>query len=238
MKIRLTRKKKQPADRFPVQTEYPVEAYFKVADVTFFRFCDPNNLPAGRSLAALKYFIQLKTNCDEKFLRYFHSAMESVLQDKESINLEKMFELKNILGDRLTWAFHPAIIFKYASVMYLQDGENPYTYDEAFNEKKIEFWKENAGAEAFFLAEPFTNLIPYSKEAVGYVPTYSAVVIEADLLHHRKVLQLLSSTMKSSGDVSSISSQITILEMLRDYVASRQTNTSSTSASGIQLLKK
>lgn len=227
-----------PADKFPQQTDYPVEPYFTVGGKTFYQFVDPNNLPAGRSLAALKYFIQLKTNCDEKFLRYFHQAMDGVLKDKEKIDLEKMFELKNILGDRLTWAFHPSIILRYASVLYMAEGENPYTYDDTFNDRKIEFWKQNATAESFFLASPFTRLIPYSKDAVGYVPKYSEVVVEADLIHHKKVLQLLSSMTKSNGDVSSLSSQITALEMLRDYVANRQMNTSSLSTSGIQLLKK
>ncbi len=226
----------KPEDSFPIQTEYPVEPYFTCGGKKYYRFMDTNNLPAGRSLAALKYYIQLKTNCDEDFLRYFHKAMEATLADQKAIKLERIFELKNMLGDRLTWAFHPRIIMNYAAVLYLEEGENPYTFDEELNRRKIEHWKQNAKAEAFFFAEPFRKLIPYSTDAVESPRTYSHATIEADLIHHRKILQLLSSMMTSSADVSSLSSQITALETLRDYVASQQTNTSSSSSSDIQLL--
>lgn len=226
----------KPEDSFPIQTEYPVEPYFTCGGKKYYRFMDTNNLPAGRSLAALKYYIQLKTNCDEDFLRYFHKTMEATLADQKAIKLERIFELKNMLGDRLTWAFHPRIIMNYAAVLYLEEGENPYTFDEELNRRKIEHWKQNANAEAFFFAEPFRKLIPYSTDAVESPRTYSHATIEADLIHHRKILQLLSSMMTSSADVSSLSSQITALETLRDYVASQQTNTSSSSSSDIQLL--
>lgn len=225
-----------PQDKFPINTEYPVEPYFKVGGVTFYKFVDSSNLPAGRSLASLKYFMQLKTNCDDAFLHHLERAWDASLK-ANPINLEHQFELKNMLRDRLSWAFHPAIIFRYASVMYMQEGENPATYDEVFNDRKIEFWKAHASAESFFLAEPFLNLMPYSKDVVGYVPKYSLAVVEADLLHHRKVLQLLLSLTTSSEDVSSLSSQITTLEMLRDYVGNPQMNILSSSNSDIQLLK-
>ena len=227
----------KPEDRFPIQTEYPVEPYFTCGGKQYYRYMDTNNLPAGRALAALKYYIQLKTNCDEQFLRYYHKAMEATLADQKAIKLERLFELKNMLGDRLTWAFHPGIIMNYAAVLYLEEGENPYTFDEELNRRKVEHWKANASAEMFFFAEPFLRLIPYSTAAGDSPQTYSHAIVEADLLHHKKILQLLSSMMTSSADVSSLSLQITALEMLRDYVASRQTNTSYTSSSGIQLSK-
>lgn len=228
---RRRKRNRKPEDRFPIQTEFPVEPYFECGGKKYYRFMDTSNLPAGRSLAALKFYIQLKTNCDEEFLRYFHKAMDATLGDQKAIKLEKLFELKNMLSDRLNWAFHPGILLNYASVLYLEEGENPYTYDEELNRRKIEHWKESAQAEAFFFAEPFMRLIPYSTDAVSSHQTYSHAIMEADLLHHRKILQLLSSMMTSSDDASNLSSRITGLEMLRDYVANRRTNTSYSSSS-------
>lgn len=229
--------KKKPADRFPIQTEYPIEPYFEVGGRTYYAFTNTSNLPAGRSLAALKYFMQLKTNCDDNYLRSFQETMAAVLADPAKISLEKLIALKNQLGDRLTWAFTPAIIYRYASVLYLDKDENPYTYDEDYNAKKIEFWKAHSTFEAFFLSEPFLKLIPYSTSVEGSLPTYSLAVIEAELLQLRELLSLHSTMLNSAATASSLNSQITMLEMLRDYAKSRQTSISSTSPSDIRSIK-
>lgn len=227
----------QLTDIFPTPTEYAIEPYFKIQDRVFYRFMDATNIPAGRSLAVLKYYMQLQTNTDETFLRNFHQVMAAVLGDSKSINLEKLIDLKNILGDRLNWAFHPEIVLRYASVVYLAENENPNTYDEKFNDAKIEWWKQNTDVTAFFLAEPFMKLIPCLPDADVSLPTYSQAVLEADILHHKKLLQLVSSTLKLSAADLNLSSRITTLEMLRDYVANQRTSTSYTSSSDIQLLK-
>ena len=229
-------KAEQLTDVFPTQTDYPVEPYFRINGRVFYRFTDATNIPAGRSLAVFKYYQQLRTNTDETFLQYFHKGMEAVLSDNKSIQLEKLFDLKNMLGDRLTWAFHPEIVLRYASVVYLAENENPHTYDEKFNDAKIEWWKENTDAGAFFLAEPLMKLMPFTIDAEVSLPTYSEAVISADILQHQKILQLLSATTKLSDDALSLSSRITTLEMLKNYVANRRTNISSTSSSDIQLL--
>lgn len=225
-------------DIFPTKTDYPTEPYFRIQERVFFRFVDTTNIPAGRQLAAFKYYMQLRTNTDETFLLYFHKAMETVLSDNKSIQLEKLFELKNMLGDRLNWAFHPDIVLRYASICYLDANENPFTYDEKYNDEKIKWWKENTDIGAFFLAEPLMKLMPHSIDADVSLPTYSAAVIEADILQHKKLLQVLSATLKLNGDDSSISARITMLETLRDYATNQQTSTSYTSKSDIQLLKK
>lgn len=221
---------------FPQKTEYAVEEYFTVKGEPFYQFVDASNIPAGRSLAALKYYIPLMSNCDDKYLNGYVKAMETVL-DANPIKIESIFKLKNEMKDRLTWAFHPQHLMKYASVVYLSKNENPYTYDEVFNEKKIEFWKENATAHDFFLSEPIVKLMPLLKNVGNSFPEYSQVVMESDLLLHKNLLDILSLNPNSAEDVLNINSAITALKRLRDYVVNPSTNISSSSTSSIQLSK-
>lgn len=202
-----------------------MEVAFTIGGRSFFRFSDPNNIPAGRTMAVLKYFIQLKTNTDENFLQRLHEAQTAVLNDPAKISINRLIELNKMLGDRLKWVLHPELVLKYASVVYLSEEESPYTYDETFADKKIQFWKENSTAHDFFLSEPIMKLIP-SLETLNVSPLkYSEAVVALDLEMHRELLQIVSLTLPSSASSQNLTSRIMMLEALENYIACRQINT-------------
>lgn len=229
---------KKNITKFPQAAEYAVEEAFSIKGRPFFQFVDSSNIPAGRSLAALKYYLPLQTSCDEKYLGWFQKSMDVILSDTKSISIEKLIGLKNQLKDRLELYVHPKHLYKYASVVYMDKDENPYTYDEVANDKKIEFWKANTGMQEFFFAEPITKLLPFLKNARFSAPAYSVAVLEQDITMHRNLLQLLSSSPSSAGDILNLKSAIMELQNLRNYAASQQTNTSSSSNISINKRKK
>lgn len=212
-------------------TEYPVQESFEIAGRKYFEFVDTSNMPAGRFLAALKYYIPLKTNCDETFMKYFVKAMDSVLSDPKQISIEKMINLKNMVKDRTEFIFTPELVMKYASVVYMAENESPYTYDEVFGEEKISFWKANASAEDFFLSQPILKLLPQLRSAGGYVQSYSTMVREAQVQHLIKISEILSPHQKWADDVTNISLLITQLRKQTGFVGNQSMNISSTSTS-------
>ena len=160
-----TRKKKLPA-----RVNYPIELAFELDGVRYYKYVDPNNMPAGRMLAALKFYIPLQTNCDKVYLTALKDGLKEVLTDKEKISLDKAFKLIAHFEERLEWELTPEAVLQYASVVYMDENENPETYDDAYNEKKIERWKKHGEQYAFFLTEPITTLIPFLKSAGKSAP--------------------------------------------------------------------
>lgn len=221
------RKKKSALQIFLEREKYPVECVFELGGKNYFAFADLNNQPAGRTLAALPLFMQLKINCQYDFLQLFVTGMESVLSDPQKISIEKFVTLKNMIKDRLNWAFTPDLVYKYASVVYFDEHENPDTYDEAYNEKKIEFWKQNKGMQDFFLSEPITRLIPHLRAVSGSFPMYSSVILKAQSLQLEALLAMISTDKISHEENQNLQSAITNLRRLYSFDHYPLTNTSS-----------
>ncbi len=236
--MKLFRYKKTPLKLFREQKKYPIEPVFELAGKTFYRFTDINNQPAGRTLATLPLYIQLKTNCDEGYLTAFVAGMETVLNDPSSISIEKLIGLKNQIKDRLQWSFTPDLVYKYASVVYFDEQENPETYDEVYAEKKIAFWKEHMSMESFFLTEPITMLIPALNVVKSSFQNYSTVVLKAQSLQLQHLSDLLSTSKISSEEQTKLSSVITTLKRRYSLDNYPLTNISSSSKAKFNLLKK
>lgn len=236
MKFRL-RRNKSPLKSFIEKNQYPVVPAFELAGRTFYRFADINNQPAGRTLAAIPLYIELKTNCDEDYLKLFVSGMEAVLNDPASISIEKLITLKNQIKDRLSWAFTPDLVYRFASVTYFDETENPETYDEVYNQQKVAFWKQHAGMKDFFLAEPITKLIPALNAVRGSFLNYSGAILKAQSLQLDALWAILSTARISNEEKQSLSSQITNLKESLSFDHYPLTNTSSSSMKNLNTEK-
>jgi hypothetical protein len=87
----------------------------------------------------------------------------------------------NRLSERLNYLVSKDIIYKIASIAFIDENENPLSYDTKYNESKIQNWKDN-GADAFFLSQPMRRLIPFLKEYGETSVTYLMVVEEIEKL--------------------------------------------------------
>lgn len=222
-------KQKSTLKFFREQKSYPIEEAFTLGGRTYYCYTDINNQPGGRTLAAAPLFIELMTNCDRDYLKRFVEAMEKVLGDQTSISIEKLITLKNQIKDRLQWAFTPDLVYKYASVMYFDDFENPAEYDEVYCEKKIAFWKEHAEMKTFFLTEPIQRLIPALSAVKDYFQIYSEVILKAQAYQLSVLSDILSTPLTSEGEKTNSSSVITTRKESLSLDRSRPVNTSSSS---------
>lgn len=232
------KRKKSPLKLFREQKSYPVEAAFELGGVTYYRFCDTNNIPGGRNLAAIPLFIELATNCDRDYLQKFVEAMEKVLGDQASISIEKLITLKNQIKDRLQWAFTPDLVYKYASVMYFDESENPEHYDEAYAVKKIARWKASQDMKTFFLTEPIQSLLPSLSAASASFQMYSDVILKAQAYQLSVLSDILSTSRTSEEEKTNLSSATTIQKKSALSGRSPRMNTSSSSTAKRNTSKK
>ncbi len=230
-------KKKTAFEQWKNREKYPVEPMFAIGERTFYAFTDVNNMPAGRALAAIPLYVELKNNADHEYLGYFVKAFEAVLNDPAKINIEKLVNLKNQIKERLSWVYTPDLVLKYASVVYFDQHEDPEYYDEAYNAKKIEFWKQNPGAHSFFLAEPIQALVPALKTVSGSIPMYSSVILKAQAIQLRYLSDLISSTKNSDAGATNLSSQIISRSEQLLSEASRPASTSFSSIKKVSTTK-
>lgn len=139
-------------------TEHAIKPAFRCGGVQYFEFDDINNLLCGRAFQAMDYYNELGMKATREYLEAHCAAIEDTLNADE-IKLTNILQLTMQLRERLEMIFSPDIMYKIASVVYFDDTEKPYSYDDAYGRKKIEHWKAH-DIDDFFLLKPIRELIP------------------------------------------------------------------------------
>jgi len=148
---------------------------FSMGERHYFRFDDVLNTPYDRALKCLVYYKELDMNCDRPFLKAHTEAIDNLLM-KGKFTIDDLItvkDLNNQLKQRLELPKEPELMYKFASVVFFDQHENPYTYEFKYGENKIRFWKKNAGLTDFFLQKPLLELIPYLQYAGENLETFS-----------------------------------------------------------------
>src|SRR6186713_1937827 len=145
-----------------LNTEKATEA-FRHNGKVFYKYNDAFKMPAGRCICALAIYSELQMRCTEDYLKKHVRAMELLLSPADKrLRLSEIAQLNQNLKDRLNLAPFPDHIFKLASVTFFDEDESPFGYDFAYNQKKIEAWKNDPAMLDFFLQTQFQDLIPSS----------------------------------------------------------------------------
>jgi len=182
-----------------LKAEFNTQFAFECGGVEYFEFVDKNNLPYQRGLDALIFFQELQNGVTNNYLKEHTKIMAGFLQQK-TIDIGKIALHNARLEERLNFIVSKEIIYKVASVCFVDANENPLTYDFKYNEKKIQNWKDN-GADAFFLQQPLKRLIPFLKEYGDSSLTYLRVVEEVEKLQSEvHSLLLLEMELKAEKD--------------------------------------
>lgn len=176
---------------FP-NNEVAVEA-FKQAGKTYYHFTDSFKMPAGRAIAAIAIYEELRMRCTADYLAKHIAATEMILNaGSGKIKLNDLAIINNNLKERLNLAPFPDHIYKLASVVFFDETESPFSYDFEYNRKKIELWKKEPELLNFFLTMQFNDLMPFgsmSKERVkGYFETTNLI----DKIHQQTLREVLS----------------------------------------------
>jgi hypothetical protein len=155
-----------------------------------------NALPWRRAMALQHFYDELNMNVDRKFLEDYVKAVDNVLSGKAnkagtkvSIQVAEVVNLNAILAERLKWIFTPDLVYKVASVVFMEKGEDPTLYDEKLNQRKIENWKKN-GLEAFFLNEPVQRLLPFLNGSPKDIQSYGETIAPVEKAMNEYVLSL------------------------------------------------
>lgn len=189
-------------DKFLVDNRATFELAFIIEGRSFYWCPDPSEAPAGRSLAALHINDEIKMRVSKEYLdRHCEEVDEILNKPRPSISdLARLQKLHKNLKERAQLMILPEFIYKLASVVFLEQGESPHTYNYQTNAEKIQLFKRVPDSLNFFLSTPLKNLIPSLALPRGDSRKYLRVIEEVDRLHWETLLnQSFSETSTPSA---------------------------------------
>lgn len=187
-----------PKEFFP-DSKHIIVYGFTIGDRHYFRFDDVLNIPYDRALKCLVYWKELDMNCDTAFLKAHTEAIDNMLS-KSKLTIKDLITfstLNNQLKQRLVLPKEPDLLYKFASVVFFDQHENPIVYEFKYGESKIRAWKKNTTLHDFFLSKPLQELIPYLVHAGENLQMFSQMAEKASQQHLDNLLPLLSSDQKT-----------------------------------------
>lgn len=192
--------KKSSQTKTPPTKDFAVEWAFKCGGIDYYEFVDKNNLPYQRGLEALTFYQEMQNGVTNDYLKHHQAAMNKLLSDPKKINLNEIIKLNARLDERLNFIISKDIIYKIASVAFVDKGENCLTYDYKYNEKKIKNWKDNLG-DGFFLSQPIKRLIPFLQKQGDTSLMYLRVVEKVEQMQQDILsLAMLEQELKAEKD--------------------------------------
>lgn len=188
-----------------IKPEHHIEHAFTCDETPYFRFTDAFNIPCERAIDAQHIYEEFSTRTDRKFLQAHCTAKQNLY----NANPIKLFEIKKLddqLQERLEMLLPPPrVIENLASVYFFDESENPYKFDRAYGEKKINKWKTGKivdveGVEKpadFFLLLPIRILIPHLELEDNDIRNFLAITKMLDKHQLETLYSLLSSNQRN-----------------------------------------
>ena len=182
------------------KAEYPLEYAFTCNGVEYFEFVDKNNLPYERGLEALTFYQEMQNGVTNDYLKAYNAKMNQLLSDPRKINLNEIIKLQARFEERCNYIVSKDIIYKVASVAFVDKNEPLTRYDFKMNEKKIANWKDNAG-DSFFLSMPIKKLVPFLQKSGDTSLMYLNIVEKMDKIQQDILsLQTLERELQAEKD--------------------------------------
>jgi hypothetical protein len=182
------------------KADYPLEYAFTCNGVEYFEFVDKNNLPYERGLEALTFYQEMQNGVTNDYLKAYNAKMNQLLSDPRKINLNEIIKLQARFEERCNYIVSKDIIYKVASVAFVDKNEPLTRYDFKMNEKKIANWKENAG-DSFFLSMPIKKLVPFLQKSGDTSLMYLNIVEKMDKIQQDILsLQTLERELQAEKD--------------------------------------
>ena len=184
------------------KADYPLEYAFTCNGVEYFEFVDKNNLPYERGLEALTFYQEMQNGVTNDYLKAYNAKMNQLLSDPRKINLNEIIKLQARFEERCNYIVSKDIIYKVASVAFVDKNEPLTRYDFKMNERKIANWKENAG-DSFFLSMPIKKLVPFLQKSGDTSLMYLNIVEKMDKIQQDILsLQTLERELQAERDWS------------------------------------
>lgn len=182
------------------QADFPLEYAFTCNGIEYFEFIDKNNLPYERGMEALTFYQEMQNGVTNDYLKAYNAKMNQLLSDPKKINLNEIIKLQARFEERCNYIVSKDIIYKVASIAFVDKKEPLTRYDYKLNEKKIANWKENAG-DSFFLSMPIKKLIPFLQKSGDTSLMYLNIVEKMDKIQQDILsLQQLERELQAEKD--------------------------------------
>lgn len=164
--------KKQPILEIPLGCEFA----FEVGGKKYYKYSNELNIPVERALSAMDIYAELENKISNDYLRTLFGTITELCNTGKLVQIAN---LVNFANERLNDITHLDLMYKLASVIYIEIGEDYKVYDMAFNEKKIAFWKQHRKeVDTFFLPMPIGQWLPYLQSLETTLKDYSQMQAE------------------------------------------------------------
>lgn len=177
--------------RFPKDVKYPIKEAFTIEGRTFYQFEDTFNIPYQRGLKTVTFYEEARMKITYEYLEQHTKAIDKIL-GSQKIDVFKIKALHDILKERMKWYCDTDIMYKLASVVFFEKGDNPTTYDFKKGAENIEFWKKHKSVSDFFYQVPLLQLFPFLTELEVNLANYSEITKALTKQHSDLVTSILS----------------------------------------------
>jgi hypothetical protein len=195
---------------FLVQPEHTMKFAFTASNGNNWMFVDETDMPAGRAMHALDIYAKVEEKADKAYHQLAYQAIFDLANKGKLVNAAQV--ALNAL-ERINHISNADLLYELASVLYIDENENPYEYSYEYAEKKIALWRKD-GLESFFSRTPLREYLPSFGSSAMNFQTYTEAQRKELLLHLRNHLSLLSEDPKNNSLKTSTLLQIGKLEEL------------------------
>lgn len=190
-----------PSSDVIVKDGFTLDFAFECNGTRYFEFKDKNAMPFQRGLDAIIFFEELQNGVTRDYLLNHIEVMKKCTEVKngKSLDLKNMFIEIARFEERLKYIISPEIIYKVASVAFVDEKESVLKYDHEYNKHKIESWKKFG--DNFFLFAPLKRLIPFLTESGDSSLTYLRIVAHIEEIQKSAhSLILLEEELRAEND--------------------------------------
>ncbi len=172
---------------------------FNLGGIQYYEFSDTNMAPSSRMFSALDFYNEFNMRCTREFLVATMKAIRTNLNGKNGqVDFVEVAKLVLQVEERLEFIHEPETAYKYASVVFIDENEDPYNYDFKYNQEKIARWKKET-PESFFLSMPVKKLFPHLSLSEADLKTYLQTQTKIDRKHLENLFSLLSADPRMSA---------------------------------------
>lgn len=181
--------------KHPIKIGHHIEWAFDCEGISFFHFTDDFNVPPERAFDAMTVYDEYDMRCEKDYLKWHTQAVDKLLLSNP-INVFEIKKLNDQIKERLEMLFIPRILKKLATVYYFDETENPYKWDAAYAEKKIDMFDKMG--DNFFLSRPIKDLLPTYNLSENDLMLFSRICQQIDLAHLESISTTLSDKQRNS----------------------------------------
>jgi len=182
------------------KVDHAIEHSFTIRSIGYFRFKDISKIKCIRAFHVGDFYNELAMRCDRDYLIKHCETMEKVLSNPKQINIGYLAQLNMQLKERLDMIYETDLVYKIASVIFFDETEDPYDYDDKHAKDKIAIFKNHTKENSsFFFDTLFKSLIDTNDLSDQDLQTYMEVGQQMTRQHLANISTMLSSINGTSG---------------------------------------